>query len=99
MSSGKKISPERPDKGNPEWTWDDVKKACPAAEVLSRHIGSDATGEVLRRGRGRPPKEKRKVNQTLRIDPEVLEADKRMGRGWQTRINAILRANMPENRE
>ena len=49
----------------------------------------------LRRGRGRPPKEDRKVNQTLRIDVDVLEAYRQQGRGWQTRINEVLRLNMP----
>lgn len=36
------------------------------------------------------PKEgKRQV--TLRLDPEILDHFRRQGRGWQTRINAVLR--------
>ena len=33
---------------------------------------------------------------TLRIDADVLEWFKRQGRGYQTRINALLRAYMVE---
>jgi uncharacterized protein (DUF4415 family) len=50
----------------------------------------------LRRGKGRPPKEQRKVNQTIRIDPDVLEAYKQEGKGWQTHINEVLRQHMPK---
>ena len=37
----------------------------------------------------------KKVNQTLRLDADVLEAYRREGSGWQTRINQILREHMP----
>ncbi|SPR99752.1 BrnA antitoxin family protein [Cupriavidus taiwanensis] len=33
----------------------------------------------------------RKVNQTLRIDPDVLAAYKATGSGWQTLMNEALR--------
>jgi uncharacterized protein (DUF4415 family) len=36
----------------------------------------------------------RKVNQTLRLDPDVLEAYRGEGSGWQARINDLLRAHM-----
>ena len=36
------------------------------------------------------PKEGKK-QVTLRLDPDILEHFKRQGRGWQTRINAVLR--------
>ena len=88
--------PERPDEDNPEWTREDMAKARPAAEVLPKYIGQKATDELLQQqGRGRPPKGDRKVNQTLRIDPEVLEAYRQEGKGWQTHINEVLRKNMP----
>jgi uncharacterized protein (DUF4415 family) len=35
------------------------------------------------------------VNQTIRLDPDVLAADQQEGRGWQTRINSVLREHMP----
>jgi uncharacterized protein (DUF4415 family) len=49
----------------------------------------------MRRRRGRPPKGNKKVNQTLRLDTDVLEAFRQEGSGWQARINEILRENMP----
>jgi uncharacterized protein (DUF4415 family) len=93
----KKPNPERIDDDNPELTREELRKARPAAEVLPEHIGQKATDELLRRNRGRPPKEGRKVNQTLRIDPDVLQAYKRGGKGWQTRINQVLRDHMPRH--
>jgi uncharacterized protein (DUF4415 family) len=72
-----------------------MAKARPAAEVLPGLIGAKATEELSRRGRGRPPKATCKVNQTIRLDPEVLAAYQREGRGWQTRINTVLREHMP----
>jgi uncharacterized protein (DUF4415 family) len=51
---------------------------------------------VFSRGRGRPAKPDRKVNQTLRLDPDVLAAYRQQGSGWQTRINAVLREHMPK---
>lgn len=92
----KKPDSERPDEDNPELTREELRRARPAAEVLPAFIGEKATQELLRRSRGRPPKEDRKVNQTLRIDQDVLEAYKQQGKGWQTRINKVLRENMPK---
>ncbi|HME25774.1 MAG TPA: BrnA antitoxin family protein [Acetobacteraceae bacterium] len=96
----KKVDPaERPDDDNPELTRAELRKARPARDMLPELIGTKAAKELLRRGPGRPPKEDRKVNQTLRIDPDVLEAYRREGRGWQTRINQILRDNMPRHQK
>ena len=85
----------RPDEDNPEWTKDDFARARPATEVLPEFIGEQATQELMRRSRGRPPKADKKVNQTLRLDPDVLEAFRQEGSGWQVRINQVLRENMP----
>src|SRR5271166_3214840 len=85
----------RPDEDNPEWTKDDFARARPAAEVLPEFIGKNATQELMRRSRGRPKKADRKVNQTLRLDPDVLVAFRQEGSGWQTRINDVLRQHMP----
>jgi uncharacterized protein (DUF4415 family) len=99
MSNKKPFDPERSDKDNPEWTLADMAKARLASEVLPGLIGAKATGELLRRGKGRPPKEDRKVNQTIRIDPDVLEAYRQEGKGWQTHINEVLRQNMPKHQK
>ncbi len=41
--------------------------------------------------RGRPKSAAPKVSTTIRLDPDVLEAFKADGPGWQSRVNAALR--------
>jgi len=41
--------------------------------------------------RGRPPSSSRKRPVSLRLDPDVLAHFRRGGRGWQSRVNAVLR--------
>ncbi len=92
-------SASRPDDENPELTEASFAKARPAAELLPQFIGEQATQELLRRPRGRPVKAHKKVSQNLRLDPDVLEAYKQSGSGWQTRINEVLREHMPRQRK
>lgn len=72
--------------------------ARPAAEVL----GAGVTAALAaKRGRGRPlgtlaDDTKAKVN--LRLDADVLEKLRATGRGWQTRVNAALRADLEAGR-
>jgi uncharacterized protein (DUF4415 family) len=84
----------RPDDENPEWTREDFRKARPALEVFAEVFGP-AAADMLRRGRGRPVKPDKKVNQTLRLDLDVLEAYRQTGPGWQARMNRVLREHMP----
>ncbi|MBP5975138.1 BrnA antitoxin family protein [Brasilonema sp. CT11] len=44
------------------------------------------------------PAAKNKAQVTLRIDSDVLEWFKSLGRGYQTQINALLRAYMEAHR-
>ena len=46
-------------------------------------------GKLLRRGR--PKAEVTKTPIKLRLDPDIIEAFKASGRGWQTRMNDALR--------
>ncbi len=50
--------------------------------------------------RGRPPSSSRKRPVNLRLDPDVLAHFRQSGRGWQSRINAVLRkaAKLPEKK-
>ncbi|GJD64407.1 hypothetical protein MPEAHAMD_4589 [Methylobacterium frigidaeris] len=57
----------------------------PASEALPPEVF-----EALPSRGGRPKAEKRKQLVTLRLDPEVVEAFKATGPGWQTRMNTIL---------
>jgi uncharacterized protein (DUF4415 family) len=52
-------------------------------------------GVVIKKASGRPKKENPKMAVKLRIDPDVLEAFKATGKGWQTRMHDVLRMHMP----
>jgi uncharacterized protein (DUF4415 family) len=86
----------RPDEDNPQWTPEEFRTARPALDAIGEIFGPPAA-ESIRRRSGRPSKPGRKVNQTLRLDPEVLEAYRQQGAGWQTRINQVLREHMPSS--
>ena len=64
-----------PDEDLPDFSTDEWAKVIDAAPVR----------------RGRPKSPAPKVSTTLRIDPDVLEAFKKDGPGWQSRMNAALR--------
>ena len=95
----KDINSKHLDSDNPELTLDELRRARPASEVLPGLIGQSATNELLTRSRGRPAKEDRKVSTTVRLDSDVLQAFQQDGRGWQTRINKVLRENMPKRQK
>jgi uncharacterized protein (DUF4415 family) len=50
--------------------------------------------------RGRPKSKNPKLPISLRLDPDVVAHFRRGGRGWQSRINQILRkvAKLPERK-
>jgi uncharacterized protein (DUF4415 family) len=96
MSKRKDDPAAKPDDDNPEWTAEDFRRARPAAKVLGKYIGEQATQELMRRGRGRPQNPDKKVNQTLRLDPDVVAAYRNSGAGWQARMNTVLRDHMPK---
>jgi uncharacterized protein (DUF4415 family) len=74
---------------NPELTEEDFKRARPGREVFP------GLAEAVARRRGRPKAEAPKVHLNLRIDADVLEGYRATGAGWQTRMNAVLRAGLP----
>jgi len=47
---------------------------------------------------GRPPLENPKISTTIRLDADVIKAFKNTGKGWQPRINAILREAVQQGR-
>jgi uncharacterized protein (DUF4415 family) len=85
-----KPNPALISKDNPEWTEADFARAKPLAEVLPE-LAAEA-----RRSPGRPRAENPKEAVSLRLDPDVLAAYKNLGKGWQVRINEVLRAGMPK---
>jgi len=87
-----------PDDDNPEWTKEDFAESRPAAEILPEFIGEKAAQTLTQHRRGRPQKPIKKINQTLRLDADVVEAYRQEGKGWQTRINEVLRQHKPHRR-
>lgn len=71
---------------NPEWTREDFEKARPFAEVFPD------LAESIRRSRGRPKVASPRQQISLRLDPDVIEKFKATGKGWQSRINDVLKA-------
>ncbi len=84
-----KLLPPPPDyDDNPEWTEEDFARARPASEMFSPEIAA-----MLIRPRGRPAlaAAERKAKVNIRLSPEVLEALRATGAGWQTRADEALR--------
>lgn len=86
----KKPNPELTDKINPEWTEEMFQQARPAIDVFSEIMGEKAAELTVYKGRGRPKKANPKCEVKLRIDPDVLDAFKSRGKGWQTRMHHVL---------
>jgi len=51
----------------------------------------DAARQAAKRRGGKPRLDAPKVSTTIRIDADVIRALRARGRGWQTRVNALLR--------
>lgn len=71
----------------PEWTEEQFARAEIA---INGRIIRPAQG-TLTRPRGRPRLESPKRQISVRLDPDVIEAYKDAGPGWQARMNADLR--------
>ena len=64
-----------------EWTEEEFARARPAHEVLL----------TLRNRGGRPRSAVKKMKTAIRLDPDVLEGLRALGKGWQTQANDALR--------
>jgi len=77
------------DPENPELTDDELARMKPFREVLP-DVAAAIDREVAKRGR--PPKDITKQPVTIRLDPDVVAKFKATGKGWQSRINDVLKA-------
>jgi len=80
----KKPNPELIDNDNPEWKAEDFDKAVPLSG-LPKSLQSK-----LRRVRG-PNRLPTKKQTAIRFDEDVLAALRATGKGWQTRVNDVMR--------
>lgn len=88
------MSKEQPvvfDDDNPEWTSEDFARAKPAAEVFAAGV---APGFVRKRGRPALAEDDRKQKVNIRLSPDVLDALRASGAGWQTRADDLLRKSL-----
>jgi uncharacterized protein (DUF4415 family) len=82
-----KLPPEWDDPDLPDWTKEELDQA---EFSIGNRVIRAATGTLNRPGR--PPHgdaPKRQV--TLRLDPDVIDAFRAGGAGWQSRMNSALR--------
>mgnify|MGYP001002709360 CR=1 FL=1 len=68
---------------SPELTEEELATARPFKEVFP-----DLYAKIKR---GRPPSEAPKKQVTLRLDQEVIDKFRATGKGWQSRINEVLK--------
>lgn len=73
------------DPDDAEATPEQAAQAKPFAEAFP------ALMESIKRGRGRPPVDRPLQQISIRLDPDVIAKFKSTGKGWQTRINDILK--------
>ena len=79
------------DTDNPEWKLEDFARAEPAAKVLPRIFSRQVAAAMLKPKRGRPISTNPKAHVNLRLDADVVAQFRATGRGWQTRLNAVLK--------
>jgi len=89
--------PELIDDEIPEWTAENFARARPAREMLPKIFAPDVAARMLKpRGRPKSLAPKEKIN--VRLSPDVLAALRSTGRGWQTRIDFLLREALEQGR-
>jgi uncharacterized protein (DUF4415 family) len=84
----KKPNPYMTDEDNPELTDEFFKHAVPARLL---HPELVEAWEKRKRGERGPQRAPAKEAVSLRVDKDVLARFKATGRGWQTRMNLVLR--------
>jgi uncharacterized protein (DUF4415 family) len=77
------------DPDNPEWTAEEWANARPTREVMPHIV------EAYLRSRGQQ-KKPTKVLISLRLDRDVVESLRASGRGWQGRVNEMLKKAVRE---
>ncbi|TIL29659.1 BrnA antitoxin family protein [Mesorhizobium sp.] len=73
------------DADSPELTDEQIAKGKPFAEAFPD------LAESIKRGRGRPPVAVPLQQISIRLEPAVIEKFKATGKGWQARVNDVLK--------
>jgi uncharacterized protein (DUF4415 family) len=77
----------------PELTDERLAAMRPATEVFPESFFESI--DEMRRSRGRPPSANPKRPVTIRLDADVIDRFKATGKGWQSRMNEVLRKAKP----
>ena len=70
------------------------EKALKAAMAADPDTWEATEAEFASARRGRPPVPEPKTAVSIRFDKDVLETLRASGKGWQTRVNALLRKEL-----
>lgn len=84
MKRAEKFAHGKPDEENPAWTKQDFARA----RKLSDHPDMQRTVKRAQRGR---PAGRTKEQVTISLDSELAALLRQSGKGWQTRVNDLLR--------
>jgi uncharacterized protein (DUF4415 family) len=74
-----------------ELTATDLRHFKPAAQVLPSELHAGLVAMNRRAGVRGPQKTPTKLSTTIRLSPQVLEAFRATGAGWQTRMDDALK--------
>ncbi len=74
-----------------DFVWD-------GADENERPLSKDEMREGMRKPMGRPRSNNPKVSTTIRLSPEVVEYFKAGGKGWQTRVDEVLKKYVGSHR-
>ncbi|HEY5214879.1 MAG TPA: BrnA antitoxin family protein [Acidobacteriaceae bacterium] len=84
----KRTNKSAPTKENPEWTRASFAKSMSFSELSE---GLQQALASRKRGGQKAPK---KVPVSIRLSPDVVEAFRSTGAGWQARVDEILRTHI-----
>ena len=85
-------NPTRDDDDNPEWTEADFARARPFAELFPKEA------EKLRAMGGRPKLARPKQHIGFRLAADVVEGIKATGRGYNARVERVLREALAQGK-
>ena len=81
---------------SPELTREALQRG--AWKVAGKSVTAAEGRAAVRKALGRPPVAVKRPMLSLRTDPDVLAALRASGKGWQTRVNALLREAVERGR-
>jgi len=84
----KRAAKQAGDHDNPEWAREEFARA-----VTFDKLPSGLRQKISNRARG-PQKKAKKVPVSIRLSPDVVEAFRASGAGWQARVDEILREHI-----